>query len=240
MNHAAMAIRGLDACRKSGRGSTYVLVAIALGGLLLVLFFGLAVIFIGIPLADKRSHEAGVRACQDELKRQLADVRSGRTTSLFFYCSVGTDGLLEQMVNVPEIEGVDLHLTDVTDKGMKSLLALKSLKSLTIYGGRVGDQGFAYIKAMPSIESLSLINTRVTDRSLSSLRELPNLKSLTLFHENRLGSTFSDAGLQHLKALKKLKRLNVSDGWASDAAVKSLQAAMPNCTISTKEDDIDN
>jgi hypothetical protein len=242
MRKVAMAnTKGLHARKSSGKIPGRVLLLIALGGILLFAFCVFYVVYVAIPLEFDRYHEADVRRCQEELEKQIAEVRSGRTRSLYFYCSVGMDGLLERLINVPAIEEVSLHLTDVTDDGMKSLAAFKNLKSLTVYGGRpsVGDQGFSYIKTIISLEKLELINTKVTDRSLPGLKELPNLRSLTLFHEKRLGPTFTDAGLIHLKALPKLKQLNVSGGWVSDAAVKELQKALPNCKISTKEDDLD-
>ena len=146
---------------------------------------------------DKQGHDRDLRFSQEGLDDQIAAVRSGRTKSIYLYCSTGTDGLLKQLIDVPGIEKVRLNLTDVTDRGMKSLAALKSLRSLTVYGGRlsVGDEGFSYIATISSLEHLELINTRVTDRSLPSLKDLPNLQSLTLFHETRLGPTFTDAGL---------------------------------------------
>ena len=41
----------------------------------------------------------------------------------------------------------------------------------------------------------------------------------------------TDAGLVHLKRLTKLKYLNLRDTKVTDASVKKLQQALPNCKI---------
>jgi internalin A len=131
---------------------------------------------------------------------------------------------------------VQLELPDVTDDGMKSLAALKKLKTLKVSGGSPGvsDQGLAYICAIPSLEHLELFNTRITDQGLSSLKNLPNLQSLILCHSPNGRTQFTTAGLQDLKALTKLKKLNISGGLATDAAVNELRKALPHCAINEK------
>lgn len=229
---------GIGTRGSPGRVGGCIPALIAFGGILLLMFFA---VLYSMTREDKRRHEADLRACQEDLKKQIEEVRSGQRKSLYFYCSVGMDGLLEQLIDVPGIEAVRLDLTDVTDEGMESLAAIKTLKSLIVYGGStsVGDVGFSSIKTISSLERLELINTRVTDRSLPGLKELPNLRSLTLYRDAKRGPALTDAGLTHLKALTELRQLNLSGGWASDAAVKELQTALPNCKISTKEGDLD-
>ena len=132
-----------------------------------------------------------------ELDRQIAAVRSGRAKSLCLEESSGTDGLLEQLANVPEVEEVRLDYTDVSDDGLRSLRFLPRLRSLIICGGNpgVGDRGFAYIKGIATLDTLVLSNTRVTDQSLPSLKDLPNLRTLVLYyHDVWRGPTFTDAG----------------------------------------------
>jgi hypothetical protein len=217
------------------RNQVYVLLLLALGGVVLLVIVAFALV---ITWMDERNHDAELQWSQKNLDDQVAAIRSGRTKSICFYCSTRTDALLEQLVNVADIEKVTLQLTDATDDGMKSLAALKKLKSLSLHGSRVGDRGFSYIKTMSSLEHLELTNTQVTDRSLPLLKDLPNLRSLALFREARLGPTFTEAGLADLKALTELKQLYICGGWASDAAIRDLQKALPNCTISTEEGDL--
>jgi hypothetical protein len=209
----------------------------------LLLLIGIGgVLWLALIALDKQSQEAGWQSGQKDLDKKIAAVRSGQTKSIYFYCSVGTDRLLERLADVPEVEEVILHLTDVTDDGMKSLVAMKHLKSFTIVGGRpgVGDRGFSYISTIATLEHLEMVNTQVTNQSLPSLKDLPNLRSLTLCrsaHSTFRSPEFTAAGLQDLKALTNLKRLEVSGGLASDAAVKELREALPNCAINEKRED---
>jgi hypothetical protein len=211
----------------------------------LVLTVVVAVVLLMIPIylifrsTEDGSREARLKYCQKQLDEQIAAIKSGKGSSIYLYCPVETDRLLEQLVNVPGIEEIRLELPDVTDEGMKSLAAMKSLKSFTITGGRpgVGDQGFAHICTISTLEHLEMINTRVTDRDLSLLKDLPNLRSLSLQHSAHWGTQFTDAGLQDLKALTRLKMLYVSGGLASDAAIKELRAALPNCAINETNKD---
>jgi hypothetical protein len=236
MDKAAMVNTKILRLQKAfGRIQRLALLLLALGGVLLLTIFAFYLAII------KPEHEAQYRRCLQDMDKQIAAVRSGKTKAIYLYDCIETDRLLERLVDVPEVEEVRLDLTDVTDDGMKSLAALNRLKSLTIYGGRpsVGDRGFSCTKTISSLEHLELINTKVTDQSLPFLKDLPNLRSLVLFHEARRGPTFTDAGLMDVKVLTKLRTLNVSGGWASDAAVEELHQALPNCTISTNEDDLD-
>lgn len=203
-------------------------------GILLFVIIGLPVLVIW--LLEKNAYDSDVRYSQANLNDQIAAIRSGKTKAIYLYNTSGTDGLLKQLINVPEIEWLKMDLTDVSDEGMKSLTTLPKLKFLVIYGGRpsVSDRGFSYIKTISSLEHLELINTQVTDQSLLSLKELPNLRSLELFHEAWRGSTFTDAGLEHLKDLTKLQQLQLTGGWASDTAINELQKALPNCMINKK------
>lgn len=50
------------------------------------------------------------------------------------------------------------------------------------------------------------------------------------------GVTFADAGLVNLMVLRKLKRLELTGGWASVSAVNVLRKALPDCTIDTKSE----
>jgi hypothetical protein len=192
-----------------------------------------APIFWMFTSLERGSREDRYKYCQKQLEEQIAEIRHGKGNCISLYDSVETDRLLEQLVDVPGISAVKLQMTDVTDDGMKSLAAMKNLKRLAIEGGRpgVGDEGFSHIKTISSLEQLEMMNTRISDRSLAGLENLPNLQSLTLAHSTHYSTQFTTAAHQDLKALTKLKRLNVTGGLASDNALKELRSLLPNCAI---------
>jgi hypothetical protein len=187
--------------------------------------------------AEEASKERYRQECKKQFEDQIAEIKAGKSNTIHFYCSNGTDLLLRQAANVPEIQNIVLQLTDVTDDGMNFISMMPNLKKLVVYGGAgVDDHGFTYIKNIKSLKTLSLINTKITDQSLPSLKDLPSLHELIVFHERWRGQTFTDAGLIHLKKLTNLKKLNLSGGWASEKAVEELRQALPQCNITTTED----
>jgi hypothetical protein len=227
-----------ERANSSSRNRLALMLAVAFSGLVLFWIARFFIIDASVSRQHHEAREADVRQSQKYLNEQLAEVRSGRTKSISLYCSVGTDRLLRQLVNVPGIEEVKLNLTDATDDGMKSLAALKKLKSLALHGSLVGDLGFSYLTVLPDLEHLELTNTQVTDRSLPSFKRFRKLQRLALYHETRLGPTFTEAGMVDLKALVGLKQLYLCGGWASAAAIRELKKALPDCRISTDEGDL--
>ena len=67
---------------------------------------------------------------------------------------------------------------------------------------RVGDVGIGYLRRLTNLESLNLYGTRTTDR-----------------------------GLEHLRALKKLKDLYLTDLKLSAGAVEALKKALPGVAV---------
>jgi hypothetical protein len=196
-----------------------------------------ALIYV-IRYSDEKSHREALRYSQQSLDAQIADIKTGRSKSVTFYCSSGTDGLLAQLTDFPQIEGIVLNLSDATDEGMKSIAALKKLKYLRLYGSNVSDAGFSCLKNASSLEHLELVNTQITDKSLPLLNNMPNLSFLALSLESRLETAFTESGLENLKHLTKLKKLYLCGGWASEAAIKELQNLLPDCTIRTEDGDL--
>jgi hypothetical protein len=207
------------------------------------IFLCLAIIvFLGVKRTISKKEEgyreSAKQYCQKELEYQIAEIKSGRMCYVTFYCSTGTDSLLKQLIELQQIEGIVLNLSDATDEGMASIAALKNLKYLRLYGSKVSDAGFLCLKNASNLEHLELVNTEITDKSLALLENMPNLNFLALSHESRLGTTFTETSLENIKALIKLKKLYLCGGWASDSAIKKLQESLPDCTISIQDGDL--
>lgn len=203
--------------------------AIALG--LLALLAGMFI----LVLSFDNSHELSSQIIIDS---QIASIKAKQAKSVTFYGTAGTDKLLLRLLDVPEIEEIRFELCDVTDEGMKELLALQNLKTLVVYGGNpsIGDKGVAYIAQIKSLEKLELINTQATDRCLPYLKNMHNLRTLVLYRDRE--QRFTKAGLEDIKNLKQLKKLNLDVLWATDAVIKDLQQALPNCEINQINNDL--
>jgi hypothetical protein len=76
-----------------------------------------------------------------------------------------------------------------------------------------------------NVTMLDLTQTDIPDAGLEHLEWLPKLQSLSL------GACVTDAGLRYLERLPGLRTLNLGRSQVSDAGVKRLQRALPNCSI---------
>ena len=94
----------------------------------------------------------------------------------------------------------------------KQIGALKSLKSLTLYGKCHGltDETLAHLSGMTALEELGTDGIQVTDAGLKHLAALPNLRSASFFHIAYPDKGFTGAGFAAFKTLPKLERLTVA------------------------------
>ncbi len=150
-----------------------------------------------------------------------------------FYDSRGADTFFRNIQGMESVESLNMQQTGVSDEGLQYIATLPDLKSLEVRGPAVTNAGIGQLRGHAALETLVLVNTNVTDEGLGALKDLPRLRSLVLCDETPRGLTFTDAGLEHLKELTSLEDIELSGGWASEAAVRDLQEALPECKIET-------
>jgi hypothetical protein len=82
------------------------------------------------------------------------------------------------------------------------------------------------------------LGERTTDADLAHLNSLKGFDFLVLVAPRLQGddvylgnAALTDAGIAHLKRLKRLKRLRVGDACMSDAGIAELQKALPHCEV---------
>ena len=115
----------------------------------------------------------------------------------------------------------------MTDAGLANLEGLTSLRWLVLSKTRVTDAGLVHVRGLVHLEVLQLNDTPVTDAGLVHLEGLTMLEGLSLER-----TRVTDAGLVHFKGLTKLRSLELGGTTVTYAGgVKSLQKALPNCTI---------
>lgn len=130
-----------------------------------------------------------------------------------------------------------LQNTLITDTGLGHLKDLTNLTHLALHGTRVSNAGLPDLKGHSNLVFLDLSHCHfgpsVTDAGLIHLKGLTKLNSLDLSELE-----ISDEGLEHLKGFTALTALSVRgvlhDGvkaTITPAGIKTLQAALPGCTI---------
>jgi hypothetical protein len=190
--------------------------------------------------ARQRAHSRLIEQTQryqnEWAQKQLAQLRSGDSDSVHFYDTHGTDEILKSFQGMSQIRKLGFELTDISADGLEILAKLSNLQELLLYGGRpnVDDDDLQFLAGHANLNTLQLVNTEVTDHGLRVLATLPSLRAVELHRDSFRHKTLTDAGLHSLRVLQKLEHLDISGGWASEAAVEELRAALPNCQITTE------
>jgi hypothetical protein len=121
---------------------------------------------------------------------------------------------------------VDCTSTGFGDDDAEHLQGLANLKSLHLGKTQITDDGLAHLERTAKLEGLVLSGTQITDKGLTHLKGMTELELLFLDD-----TQITDNGLVHLEGLTKLFGLRLDDTRVTKEGVKTLQKALPNCTI---------
>ncbi len=147
---------------------------------------------------------------------------------LTLYGKSFTPAGISQLRPLLALKGLTLAGRGLLDNAtLDALLTLTNLTHVGIHDTMPSADQLARLKALPNLVSLRVAyHHGDTDSALSRIAELPNLEHLNVDH-----CGLTDAGLDYLSGLKRLKKL-ASDGTKVTAAgVAKLQQALPNCKI---------
>ena len=135
---------------------------------------------------------------------------------------------MESIQGMESLRCVSLTATPFSDRGMQYVAALPELRELAV-GTGVTDSGLAKLRGHPTLEAISLARTSVTDKGLSVLGDIPGLSSLVLFDDALAGASFTEAAFEYLRNLTNLRTITVHGNWVSEAGVRALEEALPDC-----------
>ncbi|MHC4316131.1 MAG: leucine-rich repeat domain-containing protein, partial [Planctomycetota bacterium] len=142
--------------------------------------------------------------------------------------SVGSTGLAA-LKELPALEYLDCDMAAI-DAGLEHLGQLRNLRWLRLRMGRIRGPGLAHLANLPRLERLSLWGSPLTDMHVRYLEGLTGLRSLTLwggnapftdatlatvgklasleeFHLIMVQPDFTDVGIERLRGLKNLKKI---------------------------------
>lgn len=131
------------------------------------------------------------------------------------------DSGLVFVTGLRNLESLTIDSPHIKGSGLANLAGLSKLRSLNVEGTGVNDDSLAHLEECKSLKELNLGSTRVTPRGLSHIAKLTQLESLNI---DFLERPLTDADVQPLTALSKLKALVVSNSELTDAAFESLRA----------------
>ncbi|MBL7152354.1 MAG: hypothetical protein ISS79_01455 [Phycisphaerae bacterium] len=170
----------------------------------------------------------GIDGRQMESLRSLTSLRS---LSFGEEHSFGSAGLAA-LKNFPALEYLDCGPRPI-DAGLKHLAQLPNLQRLRLRMGGIRGPGLAYLADMPRLDNLILWGSPLSDLHVRYLEGLTGLKRLTLwggdgpftdatlgsvgklasleeFHLINVGPGFTEVGMERLRGLKNLKKIEYS------------------------------
>lgn len=125
------------------------------------------------------------------------------------------------------ITHVNLNQKQIRDEHLEKLKALTQLEVLNGEGSYLTDAGLAQLQAFPRLRELDLHKSQyISDKGLESLKSLTGLNKLEISY-----TRVTDQGIDHLTALKSLKLLYLTGTRVSGEGLKKLKAGLPNCEI---------
>jgi hypothetical protein len=144
------------------------------------------------------------------------------------------DGGLGRLSGLHRLEVLTLENTPITDASLAHLKGLTRLRYLHLDNTRVGDAGLASLKGLVKMQRLYLRDTDVTDAGLASLERMKDLYYLMLHNSLepdmdgfRNTVHVSNAGLEHLRGLTKLRSLFLWNTAVTETGVERLKKAIP-------------
>ena len=142
-------------------------------------------------------------------------------------CQITDIGLQQFTADHPNLIGLGIDGSEVTDEGVRSLSQLDRLVSLGIAGcNELGPAGFANVAKLKSLESLHLHETAFSDSDVPQFSDHTSLKHLVIKH-----TSVSDAAIEHMGQMKSLQVLEVEGTKITPDGIARLRAALPNCDV---------
>ena len=125
------------------------------------------------------------------------------------------------------VREINLNQKLVRDAQLEVLKPLKQLQELHLQGSHLTDVGLSHIQDFKQLQELDLHKSLyITDKGLESLKYLPRLTKLELSY-----TRISDKGLEHLQAIQSLKVLHLTGTRVTAEGLKSLRSGLPNCEV---------
>ncbi|HUU18683.1 MAG TPA: hypothetical protein VMW72_16155 [Sedimentisphaerales bacterium] len=133
-------------------------------------------------------------------------------------CDTGTtDAGLKHLGQLPNLRWLRIRTGKIYGPGLSELVNLPRLERLCIWGtSPISDRHIKYLEGLTQLKSLTLWGTcdSLTDASLASIGKLKNLEELHFIHTY---PKFTSGGINHLRRLKYLRKIDLGIMHISDA-----------------------
>jgi hypothetical protein len=122
------------------------------------------------------------------------------------------------------------ELAQLTDEGLQHLEGLSALQLLDIAeDSQITPHGLRHLAHLTQLKQLTLFDAQMSDAWLEPIQFLENLEEFGAWAP--YGSSISDAGLEHLSSLHKLRMLYIQSSRVTDTGVQSFNERLPDCKV---------
>jgi hypothetical protein len=146
-----------------------------------------------------------------------------------------TDAGLAFLAGLSHLESLDLSRTNISGTGLAHLTHLPALRLLRLDGVDLTDADLVPLTKCKNLKVLCLASNRVTDAGLKQIAGVSTLERLELRYTGDLWVT--DAGVEHLKAMKSLRTVYFCTQGITDAGIDGLRRAIPGLKVLDVDDD---
>jgi internalin A len=154
-------------------------------------------------------------------KKEKRPANALEVTGIYLSDSNVTDKGMKSVLDCTNATSISLAKTGITDETVKKLAGFKKLNYLVLDNTKVGAAGLEGVSGLP-IDSLSLQGCELTEDGFKAIGKMKALTKLSL-PEAKMKS----AWLEHIAGLSKLNDLNLRAADFEDAAVKHV-ATLPS------------
>jgi Leucine-rich repeat (LRR) protein len=144
---------------------------------------------------------------------------AGKVVGVDLRSSWVTDSDMPLLAHMPDLRGLDLSLTRISDRGLRALKFAPALEDVNLYfAEQITDEGASVVKSWPHLKRLNLRGTKITDSTLEFLAAVPSLVWLDIGW-----AQITDTGLEHLSSLVNLRGLAMGGNKLTDTALQFLR-----------------
>lgn len=143
----------------------------------------------------------------------------GRVVSVDLRSSFITDSDMPRLAELRDLKRLDISLTRISDRGLRTLKAAPAIENLNLYFAElVSDEGTAIFRNWKHLKRLNLHGTKITDSTLEILEGVPSLEWLDIGW-----AQITDTGLDHLSSLTNLRALAMGGNKLTSASLQVLR-----------------
>jgi hypothetical protein len=201
------------------------------GAMLLILFFGLGLGWLGRAVHRANEQRRAVAAVRKSggmvlydhqfsaprgrpnpsgwgwvptwLRDRLGDDFFHDVKTVQFFSRPVTDDDLAPLATFDRLEELSISGSPITDAGLRHIAGLGELRTVSLFDDRgLTDAGVAHLAGLTKLRTLALDNAGLTDAGLAHLGRMTDLETLML-----QGTRVTGPGLAHLGRMPNLKKL---------------------------------